>query len=195
MGALGGGAGRVPAHVRFDDLRRLVMTGAALFFLAAAWAVSPRLKTAAAMVAIAAGFKLVDALLLGLPVLHERDRQPHLGRRGGGRGLHAFGDRHHQQAAGQKPLGQGSPGGPAERPGAGIIFFPWWNSRPALRHASRPGNTRCPLLRADRRRALFPDGSARAPRAFLGARPAKAKPGACAGPAPSPSPYRSAPWW
>jgi hypothetical protein len=47
-----------------------VMTGAALFFLAAAWAVSPRLRAAAAMVAIAAGFKLVDALLLGLPVLH-----------------------------------------------------------------------------------------------------------------------------
>jgi hypothetical protein len=47
-----------------------LMTGAALFFLAAAWAVSPRLKTAAAMVGVAAGFKLVDALLLGLPVLH-----------------------------------------------------------------------------------------------------------------------------
>ncbi len=47
-----------------------VMTGAALFFLAAAWAVSPRLKTIAAMVAMAAGFKLFDALLLGLPVLH-----------------------------------------------------------------------------------------------------------------------------
>lgn len=47
-----------------------VMTGAALFFLAAAWAVSPRLKTTAAMVGIAAGFKLFDALLLGLPVLH-----------------------------------------------------------------------------------------------------------------------------
>jgi hypothetical protein len=47
-----------------------VMTGAALFFLAAAWAVSPRLKTMAAMVGIAAGFKLFDALLLGLPVLH-----------------------------------------------------------------------------------------------------------------------------
>jgi hypothetical protein len=47
-----------------------LMTGAALFFLAAAWAVSPRLRTAAAMVAVAAGFKLVDALLLGLPVLH-----------------------------------------------------------------------------------------------------------------------------
>jgi hypothetical protein len=47
-----------------------LMTGLALFFLAAAWAVSPKAKTAAAMVAIAAGFKLVDALLLGLPVLH-----------------------------------------------------------------------------------------------------------------------------
>jgi hypothetical protein len=47
-----------------------VMTGAALFFLAAAWAVSPRLKTMAAMVGIAAGFKLFDALLLGLPILH-----------------------------------------------------------------------------------------------------------------------------
>ncbi len=47
-----------------------VMTGAALFFLAAAWAVSPRVKTMALMVGVAAGFKLFDALLLGLPVLH-----------------------------------------------------------------------------------------------------------------------------
>ena len=47
-----------------------VMTGAAFFFLAAAWAVSPRLKTAGVMVGTAAGFKLFDALLLGLPVLH-----------------------------------------------------------------------------------------------------------------------------
>jgi len=47
-----------------------VMTGAALFFLAAAWAVSPRVKTTAAMVVTAAGFKLFDAMLLGLPVLH-----------------------------------------------------------------------------------------------------------------------------
>jgi len=46
-----------------------LMTGAALFFLAAAWAVSPRVKTAALMVVIASGFKLFDALLLGLPVL------------------------------------------------------------------------------------------------------------------------------
>jgi hypothetical protein len=46
-----------------------VMTGAALFFLAAAWAISPRVKTIAAMVGLAVGFKLFDALLLGLPVL------------------------------------------------------------------------------------------------------------------------------
>jgi hypothetical protein len=47
-----------------------LMTGAALFFLAAAWAVSPRAATVAAMIGLAAGFKLFDALLLGLPVLH-----------------------------------------------------------------------------------------------------------------------------
>jgi len=47
-----------------------VMTGAALFFLATAWAVSPRIKSTALMVGVAAGFKLFDALLLGLPVLH-----------------------------------------------------------------------------------------------------------------------------
>lgn len=47
-----------------------LMTGAALFFLAAAWAISPRVKTIAAMVGMAVGFKLFDALLLGLPVLH-----------------------------------------------------------------------------------------------------------------------------
>ena len=47
-----------------------VMTGAALFFLAAAWAVAPGPKTIAAMIGLAAGFKLFDALLLGLPVLH-----------------------------------------------------------------------------------------------------------------------------
>jgi len=47
-----------------------LMTGAALFFIAAAWAVSPRARTIAAMIGLAAGFKLFDALLLGLPVLH-----------------------------------------------------------------------------------------------------------------------------
>lgn len=47
-----------------------LMTGAALFFLAAAWAVAPRAKALAVMVVIASVFKLFDALLLGLPVLH-----------------------------------------------------------------------------------------------------------------------------
>jgi hypothetical protein len=47
-----------------------IMTGTALFFLAAAWAISPRIRTMALMVGMAAGFKLFDALLLGLPVLH-----------------------------------------------------------------------------------------------------------------------------
>lgn len=47
-----------------------IMTGAALFFLAAGWALSPRARTIAAMAGLAAGFKLFDALLLGLPVLH-----------------------------------------------------------------------------------------------------------------------------
>jgi hypothetical protein len=47
-----------------------VMTGVALFFLAAAWTVSPRAVSALTMVAVAASFKLFDALLLGLPVLH-----------------------------------------------------------------------------------------------------------------------------
>ena len=47
-----------------------LMTGASLFFLAAAWAVAPRVKALAIMVLIASAFKLFDALLLGLPVLH-----------------------------------------------------------------------------------------------------------------------------
>lgn len=47
-----------------------IMTGTALFFLAAAWALSPRLRTIAAVAGLAVGFKLLDALLLGLPVGH-----------------------------------------------------------------------------------------------------------------------------
>jgi hypothetical protein len=47
-----------------------VMTGAALLFLAAAWAIKPRSSTVGAMVGIAAFFKLFDALLLGLPLRH-----------------------------------------------------------------------------------------------------------------------------
>ena len=47
-----------------------IMTGAALFFLAAAWTLSPRIRTVAVVAGLAVGFKLFDALLLGLPVLH-----------------------------------------------------------------------------------------------------------------------------
>jgi hypothetical protein len=47
-----------------------LMTGAALFFLAAAWAVAPRVTVVAGMVLLASLFKLFDARLLGLPVLH-----------------------------------------------------------------------------------------------------------------------------
>jgi hypothetical protein len=47
-----------------------LMTGTALFFLAAAWAISPRLQAIAGMIALASFFKLFDAMLLGLPVLH-----------------------------------------------------------------------------------------------------------------------------
>ncbi len=47
-----------------------LMTGAALFFLAAAWAVAPRVQVVAGMVLLASLFKLFDAMLLGLPVLH-----------------------------------------------------------------------------------------------------------------------------
>ena len=45
-----------------------LMTGAAFFFLAAAWALAPRLRTIAVMAGLAASVKLFDALLLGLPV-------------------------------------------------------------------------------------------------------------------------------
>jgi hypothetical protein len=47
-----------------------LMTGAALFFLAVAWAVAPRVRVIAGMVVLASAFKLFDALLLGLPILH-----------------------------------------------------------------------------------------------------------------------------
>ncbi len=73
-----------------------VMTGAALFFLAAAWAVSPRLRTAAVMVGMAAGFKLFDALLLGLPVLHGAIGNPDLRHRHGGSGLRPYRQRRQQ---------------------------------------------------------------------------------------------------
>jgi hypothetical protein len=45
-----------------------VMTAAALFFIAAAWIVGRKAASVALLVAIAIGFKVYDALLLGLPL-------------------------------------------------------------------------------------------------------------------------------
>jgi hypothetical protein len=56
-----------------------LMTGAALFFLAAAWSVSPRLRSIVAMVLLASSFKLFDAMLLGLPVVHGAVANPIFG--------------------------------------------------------------------------------------------------------------------
>jgi hypothetical protein len=47
-----------------------VMTGVALFFIAACWAISQSWRGVALLVIIASLFKLFDALLLSLPVLH-----------------------------------------------------------------------------------------------------------------------------
>ncbi|UCE40225.1 MAG: hypothetical protein JSV17_12260 [Candidatus Aminicenantes bacterium] len=47
-----------------------VMTGAALFFLAAGWMVSRRISGVFLMVLIASFFKMFDALLLSLPLKH-----------------------------------------------------------------------------------------------------------------------------
>jgi hypothetical protein len=47
-----------------------VMTGVALFFIATAWARTKRVAGPAIVTAIALGFKLLDALWLGLPVRH-----------------------------------------------------------------------------------------------------------------------------
>jgi hypothetical protein len=47
-----------------------VMTGAALFFLAAGWVLTRRVLGVAIMILIAAGFKMFDALLLGYPLNH-----------------------------------------------------------------------------------------------------------------------------
>ena len=47
-----------------------LMTGAALFFIAAAWLVSRRVLGVALIVAIACLFKMFDALLLSLPIQH-----------------------------------------------------------------------------------------------------------------------------
>jgi hypothetical protein len=47
-----------------------IMTGVALFFMAACWASTKRLLSIALLVVIASLFKLFDAFFLGLPVLH-----------------------------------------------------------------------------------------------------------------------------
>jgi hypothetical protein len=45
-----------------------LMTGAALFFIAAAWGASRKARSVALMVGLAVVFKMFDALLLGLPL-------------------------------------------------------------------------------------------------------------------------------
>ena len=47
-----------------------IMTGVALFFIAACWAISQSWRSVALLIIIASLFKLFDALLLSLPVLH-----------------------------------------------------------------------------------------------------------------------------
>jgi len=47
-----------------------IMTGAALFFLAAGWMRTRRAAGPLLLVVLASGFKLLDAALLGLPVMH-----------------------------------------------------------------------------------------------------------------------------
>ena len=47
-----------------------IMTGVALFFMAAGWVVSRRVLGVVLLVLIAAGFKVFDALLLSLPLNH-----------------------------------------------------------------------------------------------------------------------------
>ncbi|MDP2914014.1 MAG: hypothetical protein Q8O91_01020 [Candidatus Aminicenantes bacterium] len=47
-----------------------IMTGVALFFIAAAWARTRRVSGPALVVGLALVFKLFDALLLGLPIKH-----------------------------------------------------------------------------------------------------------------------------
>jgi len=47
-----------------------IMTGVALFFMAAGWAVSRRISGVVLMVLIASLFKMFDALLLSLPIKH-----------------------------------------------------------------------------------------------------------------------------
>jgi len=47
-----------------------IMTGVALFFIAAAWTRTKRVAGPAIVIGFALAFKLIDALLLGLPIKH-----------------------------------------------------------------------------------------------------------------------------
>jgi hypothetical protein len=47
-----------------------IMTGVALFFIAACWVISQSWRGVALLVIIASAFKLFDALLLSLPIMH-----------------------------------------------------------------------------------------------------------------------------
>lgn len=47
-----------------------IMTGVALFFIAASWVISKRILGVTLLIVIATLFKLIDAFLLSLPVLH-----------------------------------------------------------------------------------------------------------------------------
>ncbi len=63
--ALGMGLRKCAAYVSGS-----LMTGAALFFIAAGWIVSKRISALILMVLMAACFKMFDALLLSLPLKH-----------------------------------------------------------------------------------------------------------------------------
>ena len=169
-----------------------VMTGAALFFLAAAWAVSPRLRTAAAMVAIAAGFKLVDALLLGLPVLHGAIGNPifAIAMEGAAFALIVSVISKPLAAKAPRPGGYGR----LERPRGGQPLPPGQirDGRRTVRHWH--GLPALALLRADRRRTVVPDRPAGRAGGGVPGRLRRWSPVACAGLPLQPSPSRSAPW-
>ncbi len=63
--ALGMGLRSCAAHISGS-----LMTGVALFFMAAGWVVSRRISGVFLMVVVAAFFKMFDALLLSLPIRH-----------------------------------------------------------------------------------------------------------------------------
>ncbi len=191
LGALGGGARHVPAHVRFDhlrlgdDRRGPLLPGRGLGRLAAAQDGGRDGRDRRGLQA-----RRRPASRPARPP--RRDRQPHLRHRHGRRGLRAHRERHQQAARREAPRAGGH--GRPERPRGGQPLPPGQirDGRRAVRHGH--GLPARPLLRADRRRTVVPDGPARARRRGRSWPPSKARPGACAGPPPSPSPCRSAPW-